>query len=328
MPISPYPAFSVSPSSARRLDTCARQHFWAVYGFWGGWDADLPATDPRRLAYILKNGRSLASLVGTLVHDFARAAFDAKQADIPFHAHGAHLNARLSLSMAVRRTLAGKHLEDPKGTPALLEIFYQEQGWEDRVHRYVEELDASIEALLLNEHFLAVVEGGAEVLYAEDRFQLQVPIPVGEVNPHAPGWEPEPYPVAVWVVPDLVYRPAGADRRHVIVDWKSGRVDDAARAQVGVYAAWLSQRDGIAPEDIAAVAVYLQHYVETPVQGSAELVAESLDHIRASARKALAYVEDGDPRVNRPKPMEAFEQLPADSKECRYCAFRRLCGRG
>lgn len=159
-------------------------------------------------------------------------------------------------------------------------------------------------------------------------FQLQVPIPVGEVNPHAPGWEPEPYPVAVWVVPDLVYRPAGADRRHVIVDWKTGRVDDAARAQVGVYAAWLSQRDGIAPEDIAAVAVYLQHYVEKPVQGSAELVAESLDHIRASARKALAYVEDGDPRVNRPKPMEAFEQLPADSKECRYCAFRRLCGRG
>jgi hypothetical protein len=59
-----------------------------------------------------------------------------------------------------------------------------------------------------------------------------------------------------------------------------------------------------------------------------DLVAESLDHIRASARKALAYVEDGDPRVNRPKPMEAFEQLPADSKECRYCAFRRLCGRG
>lgn len=328
MPLSPYPAFSVSPSSARRLDTCARQHFWAVYGFWGGWDAGLPATDPRRLAYILKNGRSLASLVGTLVHDFARTALDAKQADIPFNAPQAHINARVALSLAVRLTLAGKHLEDPKGTPALLEVFYQEQGWEDRVHRYAEELDASIEALLLNEHFRAVVEGDAEVLYAEDRHQLHVSLPVGEVNPHAPGWEPEPFAVPVWVVPDLVYRPAGSERRRVIVDWKTGRVDDAARAQVGVYAAWLSARDGIAPEDIAAVAVYLQHYVEKPVAGSAELVAEAVDGLRGSARKALAYVEDGDPRVNRPKPMEVFEQLPADSKECRYCAFRRLCGRG
>lgn len=329
MSLSPFPAFSLSPSSARRLDTCARAHFWGVYGFWGGWDNDLPPTDPRRLAYILKTGTSLAGLVGTIVHDFARKSIDARQAGIPVSRYELRSQAFVQLSLAVRLTAARKYESDPKGAPVVLDLFYDgvEESAE-RIYRYRDELDASLEALVLNEHFLAVVEGDAEVLYAEDRYQLQVPIPVGDVNAHAPGWEPEPVDVPVWVVPDLVYRPGGAPSRRVIVDWKTGRVDDAARAQVGVYAAWLAQADGIAPDDIAAVAVYLQHYVEKPVQGSAELVEEALAWVRGAARKALTYVEGGDPRTNRPVPMEAFEQLPADSKDCRYCAFRRLCGRG
>lgn len=332
MQLSPFPAFAVSHSSTRRLLKCPREHYWAVYGSWRGWDDMLPAEDPRRLAWTLKQGKGLAGLVGDLVHDLARTAFDAVKAGIPLNLHQYRTNARAAYSVAVRMTLDGRgYRADPKKNPPVLEVYYAELGWEERVRRYHEELDAAIDALFVNEHFLAVLEGRAEVLYCEDRFQLEVDVPrlpgdvvePGGVGEGAPAWK-----VIAWVIPDLVYTLPATPNQRVIVDWKTGRLEDGARAQVGVYTAWLAQQDGIPPEDIAAVAVYLPHYVERAVEGSRELVETAMQELRDGARRALAYVAGSNPARNEPKAIEEFPMLPEGSKECRYCAFRRLCGRG
>ncbi len=318
---SPFPAFSVSPSSARRLTTCARAHYWAVYGSWGGWDDALPPSGPRRSAYILKTGQSLPGLVGTLVHAFARTAFDAKRADIPFNAEAAANAVRVAFMQAIENTQLRKYVVDPKTYPVVLELFYDDDvAVASRVQRCAADLDDALEALQLNGHFLAVMEGRAVVARCEEREQVRLRWP--------DAIEGGPDDFAVWVVPDLVYRLVDDPTGWVIVDWKTGNVDAASVDQLGMYATWLGTVAGAESRHVAAVAVYLRHYVEKVGQGTPEARAEAVGNMQAAAVKARALVEDDDVETNQPKPMEAFEQLPEGSKACRYCAFRRLCGRG
>src|SRR4051812_32798216 len=105
-PPSPYPDFSVSPSSIRRLDGCPRAHYWAVYGSWGGWDSRLPPSNQRRVAYTLKQGTSLAGLVGKVVHQVAQTLIDGAQSGIPTSMLEVMAHAGMRYSEAVRYTLA------------------------------------------------------------------------------------------------------------------------------------------------------------------------------------------------------------------------------
>jgi hypothetical protein len=56
--------------------------------------------------------------------------------------------------------------------------------------------------------------------------------------------------------------------------------------------------------------------------------AEVLATLAQEARQAAALVKGGDVARNEPLEIDAFPMLPTGSKECRFCAFRRLCGRG
>ena len=311
----PFPSFSISVSSAARLNTCTRQHYWAVYGSHRGWEEERKAGDPAHDAYVLKCGKTLGALVGESVHEIARQAFDGAKLGLQRDLRELRAVAHLRMADMIGDAHAGKWATNPRHEPMVLELFYDDATtWAGKVQRAREDLDAAIDALFVNEHFLAVTEGRAAPLYAEERREWAIAL------------TPE-LGVKVWVQPDLVYAPQNHASRRVVVDWKTGRADEV-RTQLGVYVGWLAEQEQLAVDDIVGVAVLLPQYTEKVERGAAKLVVDALEHLRAAALVALSFVEGGDPTRNQPKPIEAFAMLPEGSKPCKWCPYRRLCGRG
>lgn len=325
MALGPYPEFSTSPSTANTFRECRRRYFWKVYGSWGGWDRNLPLSVPKRLAYTLKQGRGLKPLVGVLVHAVAKNVVLAAQKGLPQLPADQHRRDAISgLHEAVAAHRAHRWKVDPKGNPPLLELFYEEPGFDGKLEAAEGELVQAVEALLQNGHLERVRSGEAQVVVCESLERLNISLPGGVV--------------ILWLVPDLVYR---IGDRFVVVDWKTGRPSDDVAVQVGLYAAWAwnyavnrlpvgdpAMPDPEVPPQIATAVVYLRHFRETVVEGTAELQRAALQYLERAAAEQAELVEGGDLAVNRPKGIEAFPMLPDGAKPCGWCEYRRLCQRG
>ena len=312
--LGPFPSFSVSHSSAARRRECVRAHYLAVYQSWGGWDDKLTREDPRRLAYTLAKGNTLPQLVGLIVHGIAENVALSVRDGLPV-VHWRHTlaRARKDLGAAVEHTRKGSWLQDPKGYPPVLEVVYDRPGvdFEALLTEAHVTLEASVEALFTNGHLLALTGGTYELVRAEERVALDLFVPALGRS------------VKVWVGSDLIVRDGA---RHVVLDWKTGRAAPGASEQLALYAAHLSMSDPTITE-IATIAVYLYLLRERVTVHTAEAGERAIEAMRTAAVEAAALVVDADIERNEPLPIEVFAQLPAGSKACTRCAFRRICGR-
>ena len=111
-----------------------------------------------------------------------------------------------------------------------------------------------------------------------------------------------------------------------IVDWKSGRRDDAKTAhQLLAYAAWAVHEQGFTPSQVRTVAAYLQpEYGEVVGQPSTADVAAFVEQMQAQVEQMRAYC--ANPDQNTPHGKEAFPQTE-NATVCRHCCFRQLCDR-
>lgn len=112
----------------------------------------------------------------------------------------------------------------------------------------------------------------------------------------------------------------------LILDWKTGRQDPAKHGrQLLGYAAWAEHNLQIRAEQIRCLVAYLlPEYVEIEKQPSrAELVALASE-VAAEIEEMQAFCQS--PELNIPLAKEAFP-LTEDSRTCRHCQFRELCGR-
>lgn len=290
--------FVLSHSSMERLERCKRAHYWAVYG------PALPDRELARLAGLLKLAKGLPQIVGDVVHHAAQAMVQFRQRN------GGDLPAIDLVQDRVTEQFhrAVRDAQAASWRAPLLEEFYGVDDVPGRVEQARQELVHVVQSLLLNRH---LTEPHHSDLISEwsSRFE------VGDDEAAVP----------VHVIADHLYR-AGGDRR-VVVEWKTGQVRGATE-QVGLYVLALTQREALQPEQVVGVAVYLAHYQEAPLVGSAEIVEAARVRVRKARRAAQELVLDGDLQENQPQHLEVFEQLPEGSKECRWCSFRRLCGRG
>ena len=124
----------------------------------------------------------------------------------------------------------------------------------------------------------------------------------------------------VYAVPDLLYK--SEDGQWTIVDWKTGEEVEDNEDQVALYALYVHEKHGVAPEQIRARLEYLSLGITKETSFTQEGLAEVEKRAKASMaqmRKLLL-----DPVQNIPRPKIDFALTDARAM-CPWCNFYELC---
>ena len=298
----PNPPFSWSQSRRATFRECPRKYFYQYYGAHLGWDPS--AGENTRLAWRLKQLKSLPMVFGGIVHDLVaeslREAAGGRRPP-PLEALVAHGRERLNRAWVQSRNRDEWELR-PKRLTMLHEFYYGGGPHGDTVRSLREKLPRCLEHALASTSYREAIAAPRVEIKEIDR---------GDVL--------EVDGVKVYAQPDLLYR--RGDGSYRIVDWKTGAPFEKDLAQLRVYALYLSAREDLPPGPVVGVIEYLDAGArrESLIEpGDLELERRA---IRDSIHAMRQYLADSD--ANEPLPMERFP-LRDDASVCERCPFYEL----
>lgn len=302
-PVAPFPAFGMSLKRAALLRTCARAYFWDVYGSHNGHDVELD-NGVNREAWLLARSPTLRDLVEDLiqgvVEDVVVDRFLFKESTI---------KAAKRFDDVTARALRGE-------TPTLLEVLYPRAPLSALVDRARVALADAMELLRRHRLYGDAWRTPEELVNMRDRGLL--PFVPGD------GMQPLLLDEAPRVV---VLRGYEGRQRCVGMEWTTTSAVITPE-RLGLFAAWaLAQGLVRDPSDVVMIRVNVLTMASMSEAASFLHVALGQDDFRAAIGEAVALIVDGDVERNEPRPMEAFAQVQVGSEACRFCQFRRLCGR-
>jgi len=301
--------FSWSFSAAADFDICRRRRYWSKYGMWGGWEKT--ASADQKKAYQLNKMNNRWGLMGQAAENAVMRVLRQHQAGAPISAEEAfETAARPFLRQKWTESRRGEWKTDPKGKCCLREHYYGTMGDEKEV---AEQMTAQIKECIV--HFVEKVLPRIQMVAREQELPVRTPDQGGD--PEHITWSG----VKLYVIPDYAYRIGGQFHIH---DWKAGKVKEAHREQLGLYALWAREKFGARPEDIFLYVEYLHSGQVAPFQ-IAEADYELLKaRIEGSVAEMTEYLVDFDRSKNIPLPKEEWE-LAGDPDACRQCNFFELC---
>lgn len=300
-----------SHSRGRALHGCRRAYWFNYYGSWGGWDAAAP--EEARQAYVQKKLTSRAMWTGTVVHGVAeqglkRAMEDADRrlptSDWPLEAMRRFARTRAEEDIAGSKS--GRWLRRPSKLTGFAEHYYDLPVGEAEWAAALAEIDRQVTNLAENRIYKRLRVAASRIREVEELRRF----PVGDAEVYL-------------AVDALVGDGSGGV---VIIDWKTGDNHDDAEigAQLGIYGLYATQELGVPEDRIIAMHVNIRHGTETrhPV-GPAEIEAarQAVATGIADMRGALVDVPNNIARK------EDFPALAEGADRCRWCNFRRVCGR-
>ncbi len=297
--------FRWSKSRVSVFNECRRKYYLRYYRHWGGWEPE--ADELSRLAYRLGKMASMAILVGSAVHEilarhFRSLKFGAVREPDPERAvelmRAAWMNAKKELW---RR--------NPKQYPPIFEIYYDRIPSADRLREYAAKARRAVQTVRNSGLYSRI-----RSLPPEDFLWVD---PVGEGFSEDIIFPVPPYQAIS--APDLVIREGG---RVSIVDWKTGKENEADRTQMEAAAAWAGRALGTEGKEIEGVLFYTEGGEEKrfPIGSDDVLRVETV--IRDDMGAMSACLED--PAHNIPRGEEHFP-LREDRALCRYCEFQEIC---
>jgi hypothetical protein len=289
------------------LRTCARRYYYRYHLANGGWRAGAPP-EVRR-AYVLAQLTTLDLVLGTAIHTRAREVATAIVTRRPRPTAElllARTRAALNRVWKASRDLAAFH-RDPRCHPVLLDVYYGREVDPESIERVRTKMKRCL-AALVDCPVWTVLEGctPAEVWIIDAPVQITVD------------------GVLVWIVPDLVYARAG--KRTVVLDWKTGRVDEATVLDQLCLGA-LAVRDALAVpagrDGYQGLVVELTTGEVHSTDLSEDDLASAEERIRwgGEAMRALDSGPGGDPR-------DRIDDFPMTDQRagCPKCPFWELCG--
>ncbi|MDP8213814.1 MAG: PD-(D/E)XK nuclease family protein [Candidatus Euphemobacter frigidus] len=297
--------FRWSKSRASTFTECKRKYYLRYYQHWGGWKEESPEIN--RLAYRLGKMVSMATLVGSAVHEVLARHFRGLQNDrfrelVPEQA----VEIMRRVWMDARKELWRRN---PKKFPPLFEIYYDRVPPVERLQAYADQARRAVAAV------------GETPLYklarSLDRSDFLWVDPVRDTFSEEIFFSVPPFEAIF--VPDLVLR---AEGRILIVDWKTGKARDQDHLQMEAGAIWARQRLDTAGAEIQGVLAYLSPGLVD------EFTITDQDCLRArrvivSEMEAMSgYLKD--PLKNIPLVKEAFP-MHNNVKFCKYCEFQEIC---
>ena len=302
--------FAYSCSRSDSFYQCPRRFYWQHYGFWLGWEDDAPRE--AQIAYRLKHIRSLAMLIGDVVHAVISDALRARPdhpvgvpADAMQHDAEAGLREHLAASRE-RRWKSGS----PKYYTNLFEDYYG-PGLSSQETREAFEVVRDC------------VAGFAKSGFGKRAFGVE--------KSHLRLIDPEAFDdkravldgLTVYAPTDLLVEGKDGASLH-IVDWKTGRQHQASLAQLAVYGLAVSAKHHVPIAKLTAHLVYVRN-------GAHEEYRDLTAGVEEARRAIDTFVRDVQGRLTDITTNTAgdIEKFPMTTQvwKCRSCKFRELCGR-
>lgn len=311
-----------SHSRGRAFHDCKRAYWFNYYGYWKGWDAGAPAAV--REIYLQKKLTSRAMWTGTVVHGIAEAGIKrainalasgnartrSEGSDAVWTLDDMRQAAFLKADADIRGSASGEWKRRPAKRTGFTEHYYDLPVSDDDWKAVLDEIDRQVVNLHANRIYRRLLVTASRIREVE------------ELRKFAVGSGPER--AEVYLAVDAMV--GDGNGGVVIIDWKTGQnhEDAVIAAQLGVYGLYATQELGIPEDRITAMHVNLRHNTEArhpvgPAEISAarEAILTGMAEMRASLKDVAANTAD----------KEEFPTLPEGSARCRWCNFRRSCGR-
>jgi len=301
--------FSWSFSSAASFDECRRRRYWSKYGSWGGWEKN--ADEITKTAYRLNKMDNRWGLMGQAAENSVMRVLRQHQAGNPITADEAfELVARPFLREKWIQSKRGEWKTDPKNNCCIRGHYYHTIRNEKTVG---EQLTRQIKNCLQN--FIDFVLPRIENVKREQEIEIHTPDQGGD--PENIVFEG----IKMYTIPDYVYRIGSAFHIH---DWKAGKIKEAHREQISIYALWANQKYGAQFKNTFLYIEYLNEPKVAAFQVTEADIEAIKTRIDGSAGEMSEYLVNGDRERNEALPKEEWD-LALDPNACTFCNFYELC---
>lgn len=281
---------------------CPRRYYYQYYASHNGWRDQAPAL--ARATYRLKQLKSLPMLAGEALHEvFAQALVAVRGGGRAPDREALYAQVREPLNKAFAESKNRAAFERAPRQSTMLREFYYGTG----------PSDAAVESM--RERLWRAIDG----FLASKSFREAASAPFQEIKDVDHKGHFDLDGTRIYAAPDLDYRLG--DGRWVIVDWKTGAVDEEQKTQVAVYGLYLRYRHGVR-DPIVAHLEYVAEGTRTDVAIDEGALEAALREIRDSVAAMRGYL--ADEAENRPREREAFP-LAADRRICPRCNFYEVC---
>jgi CRISPR/Cas system-associated exonuclease Cas4 (RecB family) len=286
---------SWSKSRAQLFESCRRRYWFHYYGSWDGWEGN--ASERCHAAWVLKKLQTRWMWAGDLVHRTIAETLEAMRAGATRDAEKTADGAVETMRQEYDDSRKKKYWRNPNRHCGLLEHEYEVELPDDRWGEVADHVRHCVGAFFKSpfpEKLTGLPEGAWLPIERLSSFLLE-----GR---------------KVYVKPDFAYR---SEEGAVIIDWKTGRKDEAADpVQLACYTLYALDKDwASSPEKVVAIEYNLARGRAREEAMSAARVEEVRGHILASLAE-MRPLHEG--------PEKDFP-VTGDAKVCRDCPFRKIC---
>ena len=295
--------FSWSKSRAEKFNKCLRSYYLHYYGSWGGWDWE--AKPEHKEIYVMKNLQSIPLWVGSIVHETVEWLTKRAATRDPVPIDQALDRLRKNMDMDWWTSESGNFRDQPNKMVGLMEHYYGEPIDQETFETAVTQSQDCIQNLYQNSVY--------QQFAGNQNLKILATEPYDSMNMNG---------LKVWAVPDVVTW--DGTNLHLI-DWKTGKAmgGDEINFQLSIYTAYCSIKWEVLFEKITASEVNLfLNQVKTRTF-TVEDIQETKQAISVSASKMLDMLVDPENNIAREDDFPMTEIL----NYCRYCNFKRACGR-
>lgn len=305
-----YPEFSWSMGRLKMLEGCERRYYYNYYGGHNGWL--FKATEEQKQTYLLKKLTNRYALSGEMVHKSIKEYIESEISTGSKQISDEIINTYIEKSMEEFNQncyLSKKHGSGwntkIKGFQMMQEFFYGSTFSAEQQTYMQENIFKCINNFMYSKTLNEMLSNEVEVI-ENDEAEIATFYCSG---------------IKVYVKLDLLYK---IGDKYIIVDWKTGKGEDADEMQVLLYSKYVSEKYGINISDIVCRLEYLKSNTSKEFKFEEEAIQDVESVILGSASAMIGYLEDAE--LNKAKPVESFA-LCEDDTNCKNCSFRRLCGR-
>ena len=324
MPPPAFPPLSISPTQITLRETCARKWWFRYVAHWNGWLKD--ASQEAQQAYRIGKLESVATWTGKRVHDGISVLL--RDESTPVRSVMDRIEAGMRAEFNASQIVGVGKFGEAK-VFRLEEHFFGTQLDPVKMEESIASVRTCLEAFMsycdaepsLNFRALSQDAAAARRFLHVDHESIPMDSR-GFTAPDIAGGQ-----VTVYAAPDFVVETA--DRRLIVIDWKTGNrwgpSENELTSQLESYSAWLWLRHRPAVEAATNVEFYEFHLPDCKPAGRP---ANRDDFVRAAERvreqaKALLDLRGNSKAVRR----EACPPKP-DVMRCNFCPFKQLCPEG
>lgn len=296
--------YAWSNSRVRLFRECKYKYYLHYILSWTGWNKNAPPE--KQKAYLLKNLSSIPMWAGSIVHDIIETVIkNGRQTKKWMSRKDAKEMAVQALRKGWKQSKNEMWKLKVKGNLNLKEHYYNEDIGRDYTDLYKQKILACIQAFYDFSFFGIICSlPNKDWLSLEDFQSFQMKN--GEK-------------VAVKIDCGFRYK-----NRVVLLDWKTGKLDNNVIDQLTVYAMY-AMKMGWAkgPEDIIIVPVFLAAYAQDPMCAVPELTVTM-----PMIKKQANIISQEYPmllKAHENKDNPDFFEATDNKQRCQWCNFRDMC---